>query len=345
MSPNYEDSAYFSDTDTCECKGNNEIIELRERVSTLETEIDQIKQLNNKLLKALGQETLANDFTTNLHVKDDETQTVDSSPTLNSRDEPQTVDISHTLNSRDETQVDVLTNEDQNNEIQEAKITTPSNHVLQTSAVTHMYTKNVDNNVGILRAEMVRNTDGNGRKHTYRHIKSIEQFTQNEQDRVNIFIQKCEGTLVSMLGGLDTIRTLTWDTLTHKVLNLSTVKDDIDNIHEIYNFKWLGLEDPLIFEGMLKQQIEATPPLLLNYKQVLIHNMTQAMKDSVRDIWMDLLDKDPGETLQRIASLFQEKGWSYFFDTPPIQKPIHKPFSFPQIVYNMVPYVLFPYSN
>ena len=321
-----EDSAYFSDT--CQCKGNNEILELRERVGTLEKEIDQIKQINNKLLKAFGQETLENDVT----------------PILN-LNETQTVDISPTLNLRDEKLVDVLTNEDQNNEIQEAKLTTPSNNVLQTSAVTYTYTKNVDNNVGILRAEMVRNTDGNGRKHTYRHIKSIEKFTINDNDRIQIFIQQSDTMLVTMLGGVDYIRTLTWDTLTDKVLNLSTVKDDIDNLHEIYNFKWLGLEDPLIFEGMLKQQIEVTPPLILNYKQVLIHNITQAMKDSVRDIWMDLLDKDPGETLLKIASLFQEKGWSYFFDTPPIQKPIHKPFSFPQIVYNMVPYVLFPYSN
>ena len=109
-----EDSAYLSDGCQCHCgiRTSPNVKELNSKIDNLIQEMTSLKTIVNELRNphdhTFCQETLENDVTPTLNLK--ETQTVTMTPTVN---------------SCDETKSDTLNDENQNDVIQEVKLTRP----------------------------------------------------------------------------------------------------------------------------------------------------------------------------------------------------------------------------
>ena len=311
---NSHDIAYFSDTNN---ESNPIILELLAMVKKLSLDMAELKE------KVCHQETIPSAFPPTSTLTDNESQTND-------------------LN----TQTDNLPNEDQEYKIPTQQIKCdPQLEICHDTTSPLIQSINFDDYVENLQANMVRMSGGGGREYVVRYLNKIEQITHKECDRKWLLLRKCDSIILNMIGGLNHIQTLQWPEIKSEIINISTQRGKIESLEHLYQINWQGEEDPLVFAASLQEVYDATPEFPLPFEYFLNRAITNGMNSDMKSIWSDMFDDDPIGTLSQIASKYQERGQAFFFDIPPIQKPVNRSQInvVPQIIYGITPYLIASY--
>ena len=158
-----QDSAYFSDTNN---ESNPIILELLAMVKKLSLDMAELKE------KVCHQETIPSAFPPTPK-SDNESQTNDLTCSI---DNDETKANATTSDTGNETKYKIQIPETCNETSNIDGIPTQQSNVPHKSASSYIPTTNIDNYVGILKAETIRMSNGDGRRHTHRHLKTIEQF-------------------------------------------------------------------------------------------------------------------------------------------------------------------------
>ena len=175
---------------------------------------------------------------------------------------------------------------------------------------------NYDNFISRLKGTDVRSstsTDQNGYTLVKTWLENIEKVSSNTPERIKIFILYTDDDVLTMLGGRKEVEESKWDILKTNILNISTRPSDIDWLTHLYKFHWDGSIDPILFAAKLQKAYSTIDNNPLEFNHYLKHCLTINMIEEQKDMFKSLFDENSTETLAKIASIFQEKGKTYFF--------------------------------
>ena len=105
-----------------------------------------------------------------------------------------------------------------------------------------------------LTAELLRARNGVGIHPLTTYINEIEIFKESE--RKQILIQTADSTIITILGGYDTIETLNFQEIKKQLFKLVTHTNPVERLIELRKYEWKGDVEPLVYKLKLKDEYD-----------------------------------------------------------------------------------------
>ena len=177
---------------------------------------------------------------------------------------------------------------------------------------THLKKETVNTKVT---AQLLRARNGVGIHPLTSYINEIEMFHENE--RKSMFVATAECSIITILGGLENIQTLTFQEIKSQLYQLVTNVDPVERLIELRKYEWKGDVEPLVFKLKLKNEYDKISNIKkpeIEFDEILTMNITSRIRQDKKEIFKKLLKNDIDGTIKSMCRLFNEKGRNYYFD-------------------------------
>ena len=163
----------------------------------------------------------------------------------------------------------------------------------------------------------IRAPNGQGIFAINKYISQIEKADQDDHVRKILFTTKSDRSVITLLGGEETIKDLKWLEIKEKLRGNITDSDPIEVLTELRKCVWLGLQDPVAWCTTLRDKYEtlaSEEKLPKSYKNIMITSLVTKMNTQNKATWGELLRENHIDNIKKLSKTYNRKGRSYLFD-------------------------------